>query len=63
MTSDSYECGLIQWQAWAQRHNSHGPVLTDMIWLPKGDEPETSHDWIRVEIFDFTQTQPFTEGK
>jgi hypothetical protein len=40
--------------AWAELHDSHGLILTGMVWLPEGDEPEPerSMDFVRVPQFD-----------
>jgi hypothetical protein len=48
------------WDAWAILHNSHGPSLDTLVWMPAGDEPETDKDWVRVSTLDFVQTRPFT---
>lgn len=58
MTNDDLP---TQWLAWAVRHDAHGPSLDTLVWLPEGDAPETDKDWVRMEIFDFVQTRPFTE--
>lgn len=50
----------MQWNAWAIRHNAHGPSIDTPIWLPEGDEPETDKDWVRIPSLDFAQLRPFT---
>lgn len=49
----------IHWDAWAIRHNAHGPSLDTLVWMPEGDEPETDKDWVRITSLDFAQQRPF----
>ena len=56
----------IYWKAWAKRHNSHGPVLSDMIWLPDGDVPDGDvpdgcGDWVQIPGLIFVQSSEFEE--
>ena len=39
------------WRAWGEVHNSHGPCLADVCWMPDGDRPEVGQ-WERMPWMD-----------
>lgn len=42
----------VKWKAWAMQHNSHGPALNHISYLPEGDKPETDRNWVRCPWLD-----------
>lgn len=42
--------------AWVIEHNSHGTVFDSLVWLPKGQEPETKEEWRRMPWLDQPET-------
>ncbi len=40
------------WRAWAIAHNAHGEHLTDLVFLPDGDKPDTDCEWVRCPWLD-----------
>lgn len=41
-----------RWWAWGIEHDSHGPSIDTLVWLPSGDKPETTERWVRLPWLD-----------
>ena len=44
--------------AWAIEHDSHGPVIDTLVFMPEGDEPETEAKWVRLPWLDQVELGP-----
>lgn len=51
-----------RWQAWAIVHNSHGPVMDTIVFMPAGDRPETDEEWVRCPWMDGFRYEKCDEG-